>query len=72
MAIDREYEAKHTVWRMARKNLDTALAQERRSVFPEVNAAREAQQRQVREEIKQARKAEKAARKALNLPWERT
>lgn len=71
MAIDQEYEAKHTVWRAARADLDTALTKDRHSVFPDVNAARELEQRQVREEIKQARRAEAAARKALDLPWER-
>lgn len=71
MAMDQEYEAKHTVWRAARADLDAALAKERHSVFPDVNAEREPEQRQVRAEINTAREAEEAARTDLNLPWER-
>jgi hypothetical protein len=67
---DDDYEAKHTAWREACKNLRIARAKERVSIFPEVNAAREPEQRQVREEIRKAREAEAAARKALNFPWE--
>jgi hypothetical protein len=64
------YEAKHTEWRQARRDLDTARAKERHSVFPEVNRKRAAEQQAVREEIKAARQAEETARKALNFPWE--
>jgi hypothetical protein len=71
MAIDHEYEAKHTVWRAAKADLDAALAKQRHSVFPDVNAERQPEQRQVRAEINAAQEAEKAARKDLDLPWER-
>lgn len=67
---DDDYETKHAAWRTARKTLEAAQAKERRSVFPEVNAAREAEQSQVREEIEQARAAEETARKTLNFPWD--
>lgn len=65
-----DYETRHTTWRETRKNLDTAQAKQRHSVFPEVNAARETEQQAVREEIKTAKQAEETARKALNFPWE--
>lgn len=67
---DDAYEAKHTVWRQARKDLTAAQAKERHSVFPEINQQREAEQQAVRKEIKAARQAEETARKALNFPWE--
>ncbi|MET9813175.1 hypothetical protein [Streptomyces sp. NPDC006355] len=66
-----DYETKHAAWRQARADLDAAQAKDRRSVLPEVNREREAEQQAVRKEIAQARQAEKAARKALNFPWER-
>ncbi|WP_225811310.1 hypothetical protein [Streptomyces spinosus] len=66
-----DYEQKHSAWRQAARDLAAARRKDRHSVDPAVNRARAAEQAGVRAEIKQAEEKEKAARKALNFPWER-
>lgn len=63
------YEALHTTWRAAKKNLDAAQAKVRHSTSPAVNASRASEQQAVREEIRQATEAEQQARSALRFPW---
>lgn len=64
------YEALHTTWRAAKKDLDAARSRQRHSTNPAVNAGRASEQQAVREEIRQAKEAEQSARKALRFHWD--